>query len=208
MFCTSCGRAQSDSAKFCSECGAPRITKTPESKQTSTAPQESLPYEAETSIQAPQTKKMGPLAIIGIVVGALLVVGFAIGSQHGSSNTTTVAEETQTETPTPDPVPVNWAPDGYTQYDDQLAYKFTTKQGKWPCNDCNFWKVTVIANEGCPGGVYGELNMMDSSGTVQDWTNDSISYLGPGKKAVLKFTHYGYDSSLKTGELTTLTCNG
>ena len=105
------------------------------------------------------------------------------------------------------PVEVDWAPAGYTQADEYLAYKFTTNQGAWPCEDCNFWKVTVIANEDCSGGVYAEMNLLDSAGTIVDWTNDTVPYLAAGQKAILKFEHYPYDSSLKSGQLTKLECN-
>ena len=200
MFCQSCGTEQIGAAKFCSSCGTALVSTS--LAQTKTEPAVESPIQAS---DATQKKKNNPLVAILIVVAVLVVGGIAVGSQ-GAKQQVPIVEETPTVEPTPEPI--NWAPTGYTQWDDYLAYKFTTKQGKWPCQDCNFWKVTVVANEGCPGGVYGELNMLDSSGTVQDWSNDSISYLGPGEKAILKFKHYGYDSSLDSGELTKLSCHG
>lgn len=202
MFCSNCGSSQIPSAKFCSSCGTGLVDTAVEPAETTTRDE---PGTETASTEA--AKKKNPLATILILVAVLVVGGIAIGSQAGNQSTSTV-EEVETPTIEPTPEPINWAPSGYSQWDDSIAYKFTTKSGKWPCQDCNFWKVTVVANQGCPGGVYGELNMLDSRGTVQDWTNDSIPYLGPGEKAVLKFTHYNYDSSLKTGELTNLTCHG
>lgn len=135
-----------------------------------------------------------------LVVGLLLVSSLGLSS---CSKATTI----QTPKETIPVAPVNWAPTGYTQWDESLAYKFTTNDGSWPCEDCNFWKVTVLANQDCPGGVYAELNMLDDSDTVVDWTNDTVSYLGAGQKAILKFEHYPYDDTYKTGQVTQLECN-
>jgi hypothetical protein len=103
---------------------------------------------------------------------------------------------------------LSWVPNGFEAHNNSIAYKFTTNKGAWPCQNCNFWKVTVYANKNCSSGVYAELNMMDSYGSVQDWTNDSIPFLARGQKAVLKFTNYPFDSNLESGQLIKLTCRG
>lgn len=105
-----------------------------------------------------------------------------------------------------EPAQVNWAPKGFSKFDESIAFKFTTSKGQSPCSDCNYWKVTIIANEECKDGVYAELNMLDSSGTVLNWSNDSIPFLGARQKAVLTFENYPYDSNLDSGELTDLAC--
>lgn len=142
----------------------------------------------------------------------LILATFLLASTVGCGSTTfseSTAEPNSLESSEPEPTPevdLTWAPKSFSQYDEKIAYKFTTAKGSSPCQDCNYWKITVIANYGCTDGVYAELNMMDSSGTVIDWSNDSIPYLGPGQKAVLTFKNYPWDSNLETGQLTKLTC--
>ena len=136
---------------------------------------------------------------------AVLLVLLVSTAGCSTPNATPEASEFAESSPTP-AVEVNWAPKSYTQYDDSIAYKYTTNKGSWPCQDCNFVKITIIANVGCPDGVYAEVNFKNSSGTVVEWTNDSIPYLGPGEKAILTFQNYPYDSNITKGQLTALSC--
>jgi hypothetical protein len=188
MTCRTCSAEIASNSAFCSNCGAKVVFDVPTFPQTAPV----------------ANKKINPFVIVAIVLVGIL--GITIAAQNAATPLSPIVTETPAETV--EPVPVDWAPEGYTQYDEYLAYKFTTDQGKWPCSNCNFWKVTVIANYGCPGGVYAELNMLDSSGTVVEWSNDTVSSLSAGEKAVLVFENYPYDDSLDTGELTQLTCHG
>ena len=142
-----------------------------------------------------------------LAVFLVLLVSTAGCSTSDSSQPTATPEASEfaESSPTPE-VEVNWAPKSYTQFDESIAYKYTTNKGSSPCQNCNFVKMRIIANVGCPDGVYAELNFKNSSGTVLDWTNDSIPYLGPGEKAILTFENYPFDSNITQGQLTTLRC--
>lgn len=100
-----------------------------------------------------------------------------------------------------------WYPKGYTEYDSDLAYKWTTHKRSADCSDCIYWTMQVIANTGCLGGVYAELNIM-RNGEVVDWTNDSVPSLAAGQVAFLEFISYqdGSGSSYQ-GQLTSLNCH-
>ena len=97
-----------------------------------------------------------------------------------------------------------WYPEGFSEYSTDLAYRWSTNEGGWPCSGCSFWKITVVTKDGCPSGLYGEINI-SQGGSVVDWTNDLIAYLGPGDSALLTFIRYPYRSTL-TGQLVDLTC--
>jgi hypothetical protein len=97
-----------------------------------------------------------------------------------------------------------WYPEGFSEYSTNLAYRWSTNEGGWPCSGCSFWKITVVTKNGCPSGLYGEINILQG-GSVVDWTNDLIAYLGPGDSAILTFIRYPYRSTL-TGQLVDLTC--
>ena len=93
-----------------------------------------------------------------------------------------------------------WYPKGYSEWSSGLAYKFVKKY--YNCWGCWYWHMKVVTDTTCPNGIYAELNVEDG-GSVVDWTNDSVPYLGAGKKATLRFiTYYGY----ATGDLTELSC--
>lgn len=97
-----------------------------------------------------------------------------------------------------------WYPENFDGYGDNLAYRWSTFEGGWPCNSCSFWKVTVMTKDGCPGGIYAELNIL-KGGTVVGWTNDRIASLRAGQTAVMEFVEYPYRSG-STGQLTEMTC--
>jgi hypothetical protein len=97
-----------------------------------------------------------------------------------------------------------WYPEEFSEFSENLAYRWSTSEGGWPCNSCSFWKITVITKTGCPSGLYGEINILQG-GVVVDWTNDLISYLGSGDTAQLTFTRYPYRSNFQ-GQLTELSC--
>lgn len=44
----------------------------------------------------------------------------------------------------------------------------------------------VVAPEGCDD-VYVEANFLDDAGNVIDWSNDTVSHLGPGDTAIVQF---------------------
>lgn len=145
-------------------------------------------------------------SLIRIAISVALLVSITGCGMSNSTYSTYSPDSFESAEPEPTPTAeLRWAPKSFTQLDESIAYKFTTNKGPSPCDYCSFWKVTVIANQNCTSGVYAELNIKDSSGTVVDWTNDSIPYLGAGQKAVLTFETYS-DEDVDTGELTKLTC--
>lgn len=97
-----------------------------------------------------------------------------------------------------------WYPENFDGYGDNLAYRWSTFEGGWPCNSCSFWKMTVMTKDGCPGGIYAELNIL-KGGTVVGWTNDRIASLRASQTAVMEFVEYPYRSG-STGQLTEMTC--
>lgn len=99
-----------------------------------------------------------------------------------------------------------WYPEGYSEWalDDNLAWKWSTGATYVDCYDCSYWVISVVSRDGCPGGVYAEINI-EKFGTVIDWTNDTLSYLGPGKAGRLVLTNYPSQSNLQ-GSLQKLNC--
>jgi len=97
-----------------------------------------------------------------------------------------------------------WYPRGYFELVDGLAGKWNTFSGSSPCYDCSFWKMLVVSRDGCPGGVYVEINI-SQGGTVVDWTNDSLSQLNSGRKGQMIFENYPFVPNAK-GEVSDASC--
>jgi hypothetical protein len=95
-----------------------------------------------------------------------------------------------------------WYPKGYSEWEDGLAWKWVNAYDD--CYSCSYWHIKVISRDGCAGGIYAEMNI-ERGGSVVDWTNDSIPYLGAGSKALLTFETYSNGNL--TGDMTTLTCH-
>jgi hypothetical protein len=100
---------------------------------------------------------------------------------------------------------VPWYPDGYNEWssDTNVAWKWLDVY------DCNFgdwcWKVQVVTKTGCPGGLYAEINILDSADNVVDFTNDTVSSLGPGDSAILEFGTY--NSVHAAGQMSKISCH-
>jgi hypothetical protein len=108
-------------------------------------------------------------------------------------------------TPTVEPI---WQPDGYTKFDKDIAYKFTTDDyGGDPCgySRCSFWVIEVVSRYGCPGGVYAKLNILES-GKVVDWSNELLAGLSIGQTGEMVFTAYGLGSGSYSGEIVDFSC--
>jgi hypothetical protein len=67
------------------------------------------------------------------------------------------------------------------------------------------WQIRVVSGDGCPGGIYGELNYLDKQGTVVGYTNDSLPGLAPEQVGLLTFD-WG-PNNVDTGEINKLTCH-
>ncbi len=89
-----------------------------------------------------------------------------------------------------------WYPKGYSQLDDNLAVKWL-KPHSYSCeySGSSCWGLSVISAQGCPTSLYVAINIEDSSGTVVDWSNDTLPSLAPGKAAKLVFTSFSKGGS-------------
>lgn len=98
-----------------------------------------------------------------------------------------------------------WYPKGFNEYlDSGVAFKKSTKKGL-DCYSCVGIVYEVISNKSCPNQLYVEANFLDSSGAIEDWTNDTVNALQAGKIAYLRLISYSV-SSAGTVEVTKINC--
>jgi hypothetical protein len=123
-------------------------------------------------------------AVIGWIVAiAVSLASFAIVAASSSSSSSTSFEQDQ-----PSAVAAPEIPSGYTDGGEGLAWKW----GSGDCSDsisgCN--PVDVFAYEDCSSGVYLEANILDRSGAVIGYTNDSLGSLAKGQRGKMKLKIY------------------
>ena len=97
-------------------------------------------------------------------------------------------------------------PDGFKDVGNGLAVKWL-KKGDDPEFSCGHYdactNLKVYAYASCPNGIYGKVNLKNASGTVVDWTNDTLASLSKGEYGILVF---GTFDSGYTHSIVDLTC--
>lgn len=98
--------------------------------------------------------------------------------------------------------PKPWYPKGYTPNGTDLAVKWTNESCGYSTGYC--WSMRVVSKDGCPDGLYGEVNL-EKGGVVVGYTNDTLGSLAAGKTGRLEFSHFGDEGTLMA-QLTELKC--
>jgi hypothetical protein len=103
-----------------------------------------------------------------------------------------------------------WYPEGYNSLSVNSTFAIQWVQGaEDPCGSaaCTFSTMNIVSQSACPGGVYVEVNFLDSSGTVIDWSNDVVPALDEGQVAQLQFSSFESAASGGTTRVVTASCN-
>jgi len=73
---------------------------------------------------------------------------------------------------------------------------------EWDCKHYSYCTVfKVYAYRDCPNGVYAEVNKKNASGTIVDWTNDTLGPMNAGDFGVLVFRGTGDGTTSSLSEL-------
>jgi len=95
-----------------------------------------------------------------------------------------------------------WYPKGFEEYKPGFAFKVL--KGGLNCYSCRGLRFEVISKTSCPNTLYVEANHINSSGTVDDWSNDTVQSLSAGQRAIIEFNFYGTTSG--TIRITKVNC--
>lgn len=171
--------------------------------------------------------KRGLLIGLTAVVAVLLaIVGMSLASA-GRNNTASQDSSTSQQDTSSDPAKggldsssdsgssfnsASWVPAGFTLWDQDIfdydmAYKFVTDSydsSQVDCSGCSFWVIEAVSELSCPGGAYAEVDVLDSSGTKIDFTNDVVDYVGIGD--TVTFVLKTYEDAAETAQITELNC--
>jgi hypothetical protein len=96
--------------------------------------------------------------------------------------------------------PWNAAPDGSSVLEWKYPSSVNCDNSFGSCGT-----VMVRATTACTGGVYAEVNHLDSSGVVVGYSNDTVSALQAGQMALM---HFNFTEDGSSYQLTKLMCEG
>lgn len=140
------------------------------------------------------------LIVVGVVVAVMGVVTAnqpVVGTPHDSRLVTSA-------TSAPD-----WPPTGFKAASEDLAWQWTPR-GTVECKSYQdgCYGITVASLSGCPSGVYAEVAVVDTAGTVIDKANDITAGLSAGDRVKITLSPPGGVPSGARAKLTQLNCLG
>lgn len=136
--------------------------------------------------------------VLTIILGA---IGSGSSDSSSSSSGTTVAADEEVVDTAP------WFPEGYTEVQDGIAFKWMTvaeDNASDACTGDHCWGAYVISRDGCPDSLYAEITISDRQDVQIGYTNDSVGSVEPGKKVRLMFN--SYEASASTANLSKVSC--
>jgi len=93
-----------------------------------------------------------------------------------------------------------WYPDGYELHDSNIAYKFNKSRG---CDYLACFNLDVVTKISC-SSLYVEMNVLDGSGSIIGFTNDSARNVSAGQ--VVKLRLDIVEDNASTGQITEMSC--
>ena len=85
--------------------------------------------------------------------------------------------------------PTNWYPKGFHEWQNDSNIAFRWAPTGFSCNqyETSCYKAIFISETGCPTEFYAAINLLDSTGSVIDFSNGSLPSLQPMQKATIDF---------------------
>lgn len=136
---------------------------------------------------------------------ALALDTCGLSARYADASQVLTAYDGQLTTVLADAANAPWYPVGYDVWSDDsnVAWEWVNHPYS-NCYDCSYWQIHVVAKNGCPGGLYGEMDVLYNDSSY-DYTNDLKSSAAAGRVTTLTFVEYPSDSNY-TGRLTKINC--
>jgi hypothetical protein len=137
-------------------------------------------------------------------IGFLIIFGFIISLFSGSSSSTS---NSISPAPAAEIADTSWIPTGFDVYlnNANVAWRWgTSKETICTYSSGSCWSAMIITKNGCPSSLYGEIAILDNSGTQIDYTNDTASSVPPGQK--VKLTFDSFNEQGQKARLTKISC--
>ena len=102
-------------------------------------------------------------------------------------------------------VPANsWAPDDFTEYDDYVAYKWTSDSVEGTCDSCTYATMQVMSHYGC-STISVDMTFFDAEDNEVDYGSEYASNVKAGRRASLEFDTYVDNAD--TVDVDSITCD-
>jgi hypothetical protein len=159
--------------------------------------------EVSSEAQDPRVRQARKIALYGIVLSALFAV-LSIGSLliNSNSENTTLSSSSSSQDSLGDS---SWVPVGYTVWgnDSNIAWRFADKDS-YKCDDYSCIALDFISQNGCPNGLYADLNWLDSNENVVSYDSASLPSLYEMQTAKLVFNDR--DELGELGQIASIEC--
>jgi hypothetical protein len=109
-------------------------------------------------------------------------IGNSVSENRSSVQSIQVPQVTETQEST-----VEWLPEGFTAYGSDVGWRWADSTCTLSTARCTHME--VLSRDGC-SSLYVEVNFVDSSETVLDWSNDTARALQPLQMALLEFSTF------------------
>lgn len=205
--CVACSEAIKPNAKLCKHCG------TLQSDSRFASPvQKSLSSSGSPSAHnASRYRRLSKSNVItlSLVMGLSILAASLVATFGSAERTEEIVGGPSSDTSQSPPDELNvpdtsWIPKGYELIGENVAGKIANHT--IDCIDCGGLSWKVVSKLGCMNGLYVEANFIDESGTVIDWSNDSIPTLGAMEKGIIELITYSDAPNLSV-ELSQVNCN-
>jgi hypothetical protein len=157
---------------------------------------------------SPKKSKFWPpdrnsLIIVSIVLAYLIYYFLGGGSSSLNSISSMNGSTNQTSTDT------SWIPGGYSAWEDgsNLAYAVGPDISQAQCGYEFCFGIYVVSKSGCKNSLYGEIDLVDKTGTKIGYSNATLGSLSPGTKGLLIFHVSGGDlQQMDTWPVSKISC--
>lgn len=128
--------------------------------------------------------------------------GFASAADTSTNGDTSA--NTDSSVTVPD---TSWIPKGFYQWSNDPNVAFRWAPDGYSCNqyENSCYKAIFISQTGCPTQFYAAINLLDSSGSVIDYSNATLPNLLPMQRATLDFEDVNGNS--KSAQMSEITCD-
>ncbi len=97
-----------------------------------------------------------------------------------------------------------WYPRGFTRSLENLAWGWTSDSGASPCENCVYWKVTMVTRDGCLGGGLIEIRISDGEAELTR-LQETWPRLQPQESVTAEFPYQQLNPDL-TAQVTLAEC--
>jgi hypothetical protein len=149
-----------------------------------------------------KSRRNWPIIVLAVIVGLWFIGNLSSEDAPVNSSTESYSPPSSVEIPTYDD---SWIPSDFSGLpdNDNVAWRWgTSSETNCTYSSGSCWSIMIVTRDGCPGGIYAELAILDKSEVQIDYTNDSTTSVPPNTKVKLTFDTFNEEAdTARIGEI-------